>query len=224
MKQFLIALAMLLTLSATAPVAAQKHRHHPSVTAPVVGQKNQVKDSADNAQKGSDEVVAYSDTTSIDTATTTTVVLESEDDYDGDDDFGFLNDIFGGALSGTVAVVAIIMAFLFLIAPFIALVLIVWLLVRNRNRKYKLAEKAVESGQQIPQELLRTEQQSGDYLWRRGIRNAAVGLGLVAFFYCLGADPLAGIGWLVMFYGVGQAIIGYRDRKKNDDDHFEVEK
>ena len=38
----------------------------------------------------------------------------------------------------------------------------------------------------------------------------------MAFFYCLGADPLTGIGWLVMFYGIGQAIIGYRDRKRND--------
>ena len=82
----------------------------------------------------------------------------------------------------------------------------------NRNRRYQLAEKAMENGQQIPEELLKQRSVDSD-LWKRGIKHIAVGLGLVALFYCLGADPLTGIGWLVAIYGAGQAFIGWKDKE-----------
>ena len=87
----------------------------------------------------------------------------------------------------------------------------------------------METGQPIPQEFIRTEQQTDDYLWKKGIKNTALGLGLVAFFYCLGADPLVGIGWLVALFGVGQAVIARtsaskRDKKTDDFDYLDENK
>lgn len=224
MKKYLIALAMLLTLSTAAPVAAQKHRHNPAITATV--NNKTVKQSSNTTDDGGEGIVAYSDTTSIDTtaATTSTTTVGMDDDYSGSSDedqfFSFISrlmGILGGTFGGFVAVLATCLVFLFLAAPFIVLFLIVWLLLRNRNRKYRLVEKAMESGQQIPEELLHTEAQGNDYLWRRGIRNGALGLGLVVFFYCLGADPLTGIGWLVFCYGAGQAVIAKTTNRKDDD-------
>ena len=231
MKKYLIALAMLLTLSTASPVAAQKHRHNPAITANVTKQNTVKADSAttltpadkqsSTTSTGDDAIVAYSDTTSNDSSTTVANNGTVTYTIDGDDEevLTFLERLlgmFGGAFGGFLAVLIALLVFLFLLAPFIALAVIVWLLMRNRNRKYKLAEKAMETGQQIPPELLREEPKEDSDLWRNGIKRAALGLGLVAFFYCLGADPLTGIGWLVTFYGIGQAIIGYRDRKRND--------
>ena len=74
----------------------------------------------------------------------------------------------------------------------------------------------MESGQQIPQELVRTELQSDEYLWKKGIKNVFLGIGLAILFKCLGADALTGIGWLVALYGVGQAVISKTSSRKRD--------
>ena len=67
---------------------------------------------------------------------------------------------------------------------------------------------------------LEIQKQSADNdLWRRGVVHMATGLGLVALFHCLGADPLAGIGWLVAFYGAGQAFIGWKDKRDRGSDN-----
>ena len=229
MKKYFIALALALTLGTTAQAASQKHRHNPAITAtaPVSTTDEQQTD----APKTDEGIEAYSDTTSavIDSVADSGTYVSVDDMFPFDDEqLNFIEKMLN-RFGGFFAFLIILLVFLFLAAPFIVLALVLWLIFRNRNRRYKLAEKAMETGQPIPQEFIRTEQQSDEYLWKKGIKNAALGLGLVAFFYCLGADPLTGIGWLVALFGVGQAVIARtsaskRDKKTDDFDYLDENK
>ena len=209
MKKYFILLVLALTLGITSQAASQKHRHNPAITAPASASSSTASStsvgSSTPTTQPDEGIEAYSDTTSA--------VIDAFP-FD-DSDFAFAEkmiDRFGGFF----AFLIILLVFLFLAAPFIILALVLWLIFRNRNRRYKLAEKAMETGQPLPQELIRTEQQSDEYLWKKGIKNTALGIGLVAFFYCLGADPLVGIGWLGALFGVGQAVIAKTSASKRD--------
>ena len=214
MKKFIIVLAFALTLGTVAQAASQKDRHAPAVTATV----NSADQPKSDEQVTDEGIEAYSDTTSavIDSVADSGTYVSVDDSFPFDEEhLDFVEKMFerfGGFF-----------AFLIILA------LVLWLIFRNRNRRYKLAEKAMETGQPIPQEFIRTEQQTDDYLWKKGIKNTALGLGLVAFFYCLGADPLVGIGWLVALFGVGQAVIARtsaskRDKKTDDFDYLDENK
>ena len=210
MKRYLIIILLAGALLAPVTIQAQKHRHHPQVVNPT---------SLPNDTAG---IVAYSDTTSIDTAGTS-LPASVDDDFDDEDVYvdnfplNDLKDMFGVGVGGTiVAILVILVTLLIAIAPFLVVIFIVYLVFKNRRQRYELAEKAMSSGQQIPQELVRTERQSDDYLWKKGIKNIFVGIGLAILFRCLGADPLTGIGWLVALYGVGQAVISKTSSSKHD--------
>ena len=222
MKKNFILLVLALTLGITSQAASQKHRHNPAITAPASASSSTASStsvgSSTPTTQPDEGIEAYSDTTSavIDSLADSGTYVTIDDAFPFDDsDFAFAEkmiDRFGGFF----AFLIILLVFLFLAAPFIILALVLWLIFRNRNRRYKLAEKAMETGQPLPQELIRTEQQSDEYLWKKGIKNTALGIGLVAFFYCLGADPLVGIGWLVALFGVGQAVIAKTSASKRD--------
>ena len=210
MKRYLIIILLAGALLAPVTIQAQKHRHHPQVVNPT---------SLPNDTAG---IVAYSDTTSIDTAGTS-LPASVDDDFDDEDVYvdnfplNDLKDMFGVGVGGTIVAILIILVMLLIaIAPFLVVIFIVYLVFKNRRQRYELAEKAMSSGQQIPQELVRTERQSDDYLWKKGIKNIFVGIGLAILFKCLGADPLTGIGWLVALYGVGQAVISKTSSSKHD--------
>lgn len=210
MKRYLIIILLAGALLAPVTIQAQKHRHHPQVVNPT---------SLPNDTAG---IVAYSDTTSIDTAGTS-LPASVDNDFDDEDVYvdnfplNDLKDMFGVGVGGTIiAILVILVMLLIAIAPFLVVIFIVYLVFKNRRQRYELAEKAMSSGQQIPQELVRTERQSDDYLWKKGIKNIFVGIGLAILFKCLGADPLTGIGWLVALYGVGQAVISKTSSSKHD--------
>lgn len=210
MKRYLIIILLAGFLLAPVTIQAQKHRHHPQVVNPT---------SLPDDTAG---IVAYSDTTSIDTAGTSIPAsvdndLDDEDVYDDTFSLFDLKDIFGLGVGGIfIAILVVIVTLLIALAPFLVIGFIVYLIFKNRRQRYELAEKAMSSGQQIPQELVRTERQSDEYLWKKGIKNIFVGIGLAILFKCLGADELTGIGWLVALYGVGQAVISKTSSSKHD--------
>ena len=215
MKKYLITILLIGALFTMNTAMAQKHRHNPKVV-----NTTSVPDTMG--------IEAYSDTTSTDTAGVTSYPTNYDDDWDDEDvfvdhfSFKDLRDLLGiGVGGGLIAGLAIFLVMLFLLAPFLIIILIIYLIFRNRRQRYQLAEKAMESGQQIPEELVRTEQQSDEYLWKKGIKNIFLGIGIAVLCYSLGADPLSGIGWLVSFYGIGQAVIAKTSinkfNKRNDD-------
>ena len=232
MRKSLIAMLMLLTLTAGNEAMAQKHRHNPNITLnvqdPSTGQNAQVNIQVDD--NDSTGIVAYSDTTGVDTAAIDNVPATSNwDDFDfEDDDFvSALKNILGIGVGGAIGVGGVILAIilclfvlLLLLAPIIAIIVVVWIIVRNRNQRLKLAEKAMESGQPIPQEALKPVVETDDELWNKGIRNLFLGLGLIACGYFLIGDLLQGFGVVLAFYGAGQALIARssKNKKKKEDE------
>ncbi len=208
MKRLFIAIALACALTAPTRMDAQKHRHNPNLV--------QATTTADTAG-----VEAYSDTTSFDSSRT--AAASGNDSWDDDENYNVstpwddIKDMVGIGIGGTVlGTIAIIVFVVIILAPFFIIGLIIYLIAKNRNQKYKLAEKAMESGQQIPEQLLRTEQQSDEYLWRKGIKNIFLGIGLTIFFSYMHMGEFSGIGWLVCFYGIGQAVISKTSASKRE--------
>lgn len=210
---------MAVTLGTSVMSQKSLYRHNPQV----VNTANAVDTS---------EIVAYSDTTGAAPDTVAYAGAHDNDAVPGSDKiFSNVSDPFqliayladlGGIGSVLIAIFFVLLCLLVVLSPFILVGLILYFCLRSRNQKYKLAEKAVEKGQPIPQELLRSADMNSEILWRKGIQHICTGLGLAVFFYILGAGPLAGIGWLVFFCGVGQTVIartsaGRRSKREYDD-------
>ncbi|MBR5036266.1 MAG: hypothetical protein IKX69_03670 [Prevotella sp.] len=226
MKQKIAIFALMFALGTMCIDAQPKHRHHEVATA--------VKDSVaavvkvDDAAAADEGIEAFSDTTSVaedaldDSQAVTTTSTVSYDPTEYDSPFSWLETLLGGSLGvmGIIfAVLVVILVFaiilLVLFAPFIILILVLRYLVRQHNDHVTLAEKAMETGQPIPEELMPVDKQSDEYLRRRGIRNIWIGIGMVLMFGLWGADMLTGLGFLVLCYGIGQTMIARSSMKKN---------
>ena len=234
MKQKIAIFALMFALGTMCIDAQPKHRHHDVTTAvkDTVTVMAQVDDAA-NADEG---IEAYSDTTSVaddalddsQAVTTTTTVSHDPDSFYFDDLPSWLESLLGGTvgvLGGTfgilIAILVLTIVLLVLFAPFIIIILVLRYLVRQHNDRVTLAEKAMDTGQPIPEELMPVDKQSDEYLRRRGIRNIWIGIGMALMFGIWGADMLTGIGFLVLCYGIGQVMIARSSMKKNQQNDFE---
>lgn len=216
MKQILTALALMLTLSATQADAAPKHRHHAPLTA--------VNGDTVSQQGGAE---AFSDTTSIPVNETRDSIIEEHQSRHYGMDFDFDDDDFiipglksvlatGGGVALVVAVILII--FLFLLLPFIVILMVLRYLIKRHNDRVALAEKAMESGQVVPEAVKTVDKQDSEYLYRRGIRNIAAGVGLFLMFSIWGSSTLMGVGMLITCYGIGQLVISKTSKKQDHKD------
>lgn len=207
MKKFIVFVLLALFFAVPTQMMAQKHRHHQGVvTATQTVQK-------DTAAQG---VTAYSDTSSVAKDDTSSVASSPAAANSGDDSMSDLQKVKFLFSRGSGLMEIIFITFLFIFGlPVIAIVLIVGIIFKNRRSKYQMANNAVANGQAIPENLRPMNKQSKTYLWQRGIKNACLGLGLVCLFYFLDMNAFAGVGLLVFFFGVGQAIIA---KTTKDDD------
>ncbi len=218
MKKAILTLALIMSMGVTQvswASSAPKHRYHP--TTQQVDKKEAASQTADKAaQTNNDALEAYSDTTSTDTASANDMV----DDDDAptyhskyslgnyDDPFDFFGSVFGKGTLVFMIILVTLIGLAFVFAPLIALILIIRYLMRRHNDRVKLAEMAMEKGVNVPESERPIDKQSNEYLQKRGLRNAFLGAGLCVMFAFWGSDFLAGLGALVFFYGLGQAIIG----------------
>ena len=233
MKKILLSMAALLVLGSSVSVDAQRHRHTPR-TENVVSASSAKKDDASksgSASKSKDEgIEAFSDTSSVDTSSSVVYngngAMNDSDSYDSDSDtypFAMFENIFASKFWVVTFLVIIILLGLM---PLIIVVLLIRYLVKRHNDQMRLAEKAMESGQPISDEQMPLSKKSPDYMWRRGIRNVSIGIGLMVFFWFLGVESLAGIGGLVACLGAGQMFMvryNYNSkfgRRKFDDDEL----
>ena len=183
MKQYLIAITMLLTFAMGQTATAQSKS--PKATEELV----------DSTKKG-DALEAYSDTTNV--AYDSTVVSRRHriGYVDGS---GIVNDIFGNiGVDGMwgMTFVLMVLVIIFVIAPVIILALLFFFLYKNRKQKMKMAEMAMKQGQPIPDEL-----------WQKGLRQTFLGVGLLAFFGYVGSTLGIGVGILVTVIGLGKLAI-----------------
>ena len=208
----LVALFCVITLS---PVMAQgKHRHHAAI------------EQKADAQDDKDENVAYSDTTStaFGNAADTDVADDDADDSAGytytmssnplnmdhfDNPLAFFVALFGAGFGGIMLALLILLVILLVfLSPLIVVYLIYRLLKSLHNDKVRLTEKAIASGRPIAKSSSTTVYGSTDQeLWNKGVKNVALGLGLIMLFGFWDAYALCGIGALIMCLGIGKMVI-----------------
>ena len=125
-----------------------------------------------------------------------------------DDDFPFYD--FGNAVSGLlIPIIAIISVFG---SPVLILFIVFFFRYKNRKARYRLAEQALATGQPLPADFIR-ENKPADPC-SQGIKNTFTGIGLFIFLWAItGEFGIGTIGLLVAFMGIGQWIIGYKQKQ-----------
>ena len=212
MKKVLIVFTLMLTLGMSVQAASQEHRHTPRGTELV------------DTTKQSSGVDAFSDTTSIDSAYSSSF----DDDWDSDDPVEkgvgkMLENIFSDSAVVPGMVIAIIaIVIIFLLAPLLIIIAIFYFVNKNRKEKMKLAQMAMEKGQPIPDELLNNVPDEVSDEYQKGMRQCFVGVGLMIFLYFAAGTIGFGIGALVFCIGLGKVLaaksVGKRTPNNNNDD------
>ena len=215
MKQYLIAITMLLVLSLNAEAASQKHRHSART------------EQVDSTKDKQDAIEAFSDTTS-------SASEDAEDDkyithrhrttYSTSSDVRELkevmdtvgNGLLPSMITGIVAIIVI-----FLLAPLLIIIAIFYFVNKNRRERYKLAQMAIQNGQPIPDQILR-DQTAEDIMTNReyqtGLRQMFTGVGLAIFLGLLIGKIGIGIGALVFFIGLGKWFISRQNNNMGNND------
>ena len=104
-------------------------------------------------------------------------------------------------------------SFLFFITPLAIILLIFYFRNKNRKRRFLLMQQALASGQPLPKEVFKEVTLPDNRV--KGIKNIALGLGLVIFLWLLtGEASISCIGLLIMCIGIGQLAIYYTTPKK----------
>ena len=125
---------------------------------------------------------------------------------------GLLNKQMNGLMDGFKGIVWISIITIISIFALPAIIIFLVLNYRSKKRKerYQVIEKAIESGQPLPEEFVEKTKEEDDAIRVKGIKNIFLGLGLAIFFYTMSnAIFLASIGLLIMFNGIGQLVIFY---------------
>lgn len=96
--------------------------------------------------------------------------------------------------------------------PVLIIFFIFWYRHKDKQAQYRLAEKALENGKDIPEGLFKEVQEPSNIL-AKGLKNSFLGLGLGIFLWALtGEFGLGCIGFMVMFMGIGQIVIHYTQK------------
>ncbi len=201
-----------------------------SSTMLIMAQTNKVKESDSIQQSGKTQLISQNYTpTYSDTDDTGTTVESIDIDVDSTDisdyvttqtryihkyttDVDFLEDFFP-RFGGLIALLTILIVFGF---PIIIVLLVLFFRYKNRRNRYRLMEKALATGQQIPSEVIK-ETVHGD-LKDKGIKNICLGIGLFIFLWAITNFAIGCIGIIVLCNGIGQYIIANRKNKENNED------
>ena len=132
-----------------------------------------------------------------------------------DNPLAFFVALFGAGFGGIMLALLILLVILLVfLSPLIVVYLIYRLLKSLHNDKVRLTEKAIASGRPIAKSSSTTVYGSTDQeLWNKGVKNVALGLGLIMLFGFWGAYALCGIGALIMCLGIGKMVIARTSRK-----------
>ena len=151
--------------------------------------------------------------------------VESEDDSNADDnviykttrqvDINELSDLIDLPMKGiSIAILSMLLVFG---VPLIIVVLALYFNYKNRKNKYRMMEKAIESGQPLPQEFLNVNFDKD--MANKGIKNMCLGAGLFIFLWAVTVFAIGCIGLIIFFNGLGQYIVAQRNSKNKKDDN-----
>ncbi len=213
MKKYLIAIAMVLTLSLNADAAAQKHRHTPRT------------EQVDTTKNNRDAIEAFSDTTAVAGDSIDAYAHRQHISISADEDVkGVFEDIFQNldktAIAGMFFAVIIIFI-MFVLAPILIIIAVFYFINKNRKDRIKLAQMAMEKGQPIPDELLKEKQDPmGKDEYQTGIRQMFTGVGLAIFLGLVAGKIGFGIGALVFCIGLGKWFIARQSGNVGNNSQF----
>lgn len=123
-------------------------------------------------------IVAYSDTTVTDTAAANSA--DGEDRHgtgvwtinDVSDPFNLIAYLTTLDLGGViVAIFFVLLCIITVLSPVILIAVILYLVFKRRNDRYRVIEKAMETGQPLPDDMKRGAIESNEVLWRKGVKN-----------------------------------------------------
>lgn len=114
------------------------------------------------------------------------------------------------------SMLSIIVTFIFLL---IVLFTVFYFRYKNRKARYQLMEKALSTGQPLPESLMEEHKTKGAHT--KGIKQTFTGIGLFVFLSMLTEVEIGSIGLLIMFMGIGQWIV---DRKAEREEKEAKEK
>ena len=214
MKQYLIAIALMLALSLNAEAASQKHRH--------TARTEQVDSTKDNQ----DAIEAFSDTTSSskeDAEDDQYITHRHRTTYTTSSDVKELKEVMesvGGIFGPMLAVGIVAFVVIFFLLPLLIIVTIIYFVNKNRKERYKLAQMAIQNGQPIPDDILKSKlsssSQGSDY--QTGVRQMFTGVGLAIFLGIIIGKIGIGIGALVFFIGLGKWFIARQNGDMGNND------
>ena len=203
MKKTIFLMAMLLALSAAAPMASaapQSHRNRPHT---------QMVDKKDKDAAEEEGIVAYSDTVTADTASAANggATFDNDAPVSRDELLSFFNSMPGWIIKFVLIVCVFVPMLLCFLAPIIIVLLVIRYFMRRHNDRVRLAEMAMDKGEPFTDELKPLSKKSPEYMWRRGVRNTSIGAGLMILFWFFDMQSLMGIGALVACIGLGQMFM-----------------
>ena len=214
MKQYLIAIALMLALSLNAEAASQKHRH--------TARTEQV----DSTKNNQDAIEAFSDTTSSskeDAEDDQYITHRHRTTYTTSSDVKELKEVMesvGGIFGPMLAVGIVAFVVIFFLLPLLIIVTIIYFVNKNRKERYKLAQMAIQNGQPIPDDILKSKlsssSQGSDY--QTGVRQMFTGVGLAIFLGIIIGKVGIGIGALVFFIGLGKWFIARQNGDMGNND------
>lgn len=153
--------------------------------------------------------------------------------------FGGALGIFGGILGIMIAIFVILLLFGIFTSPLWILALIIWLIVRNnrRNNAGPTMTQTTSTGERLATEagtgagtgagtatasntaanayMNRPYPDENREMWKNGIMNCCIGVGLILLFISIGLDGLWGIGALVACIGVAKLVIASTTKGKD---------
>ena len=201
MKQKLMTMALVLTLTCGTGAVGATTPKNDSVTV------------VDNNKP--DEIEVFSDTTSTDTA-----VVSPWDSWPDDQENWetvSINSIFDGfnfeSLSGMFFALCVLLV-LFVLAPVALIGIILYFAYKSRKQRVRLAEMAMQNGQQIPTDVMGGPVLTNDALWSKGIRQIFLGAGLAFLLWVFIGKLGLAIGCLVLLIGCGNLVIARQSRQK----------
>lgn len=203
MNKYLITTALMLALTFLPAASVVQAQPAAKVTVAI----------ADSTQQ-QDELEAFSDTTD----TVTSAVTITYDDMDDDDlkEFErFIKIVSDNPSTNIMLYTMLGTIFVFVIAPIIVLALLFWFIYKNRKQRMQLAQQALQSGQQIPNEMTPPAELQDPDIWTKGVRQVALGAGLAIFLGLIVGEVGFGIGALVLCIGLGNLYIAYSKKKEN---------
>ena len=214
MKLYLIAIALMLALSLNAEAASQKHRH--------TARTEQV----DSTKNNQDAIEAFSDTTSSskeDAEDDQYITHRHRTTYTTSSDVKELKEVMesvGGIFGPMLAVGIVAFVVIFFLLPLLIIVTIIYFVNKNRKERYKLAQMAIQNGQPIPDDILKSKlsssSQGSDY--QTGVRQMFTGVGLAIFLGIIIGKIGIGIGALVFFIGLGKWFIARQNGDMGNND------